>query len=442
MDRSCLVFGIVIAVFAGVLHGCSGDSSTGGGAPSADESPPSAVQNIGLSLTGDGQGVVVEWTAPSDDSLAERVSAYEIEVEYTDGFAPPEFWTTATRLADPPSPGAPGTAESYLIVEPRRARDLYLGIVAVDEAGNHSLPSGPFMIQVPGYRFSAVCVNAFTRSPVEGLEATVSTGKTFNYTTDSAGRIVHDGELDGGVTYLEVRMGSSSTPYHSMSQSFVLESDSVHTFLMIPVEPVNAEGVPNLLTLFNDLQETVTPAPSSDGDGLASGAAAPRVLTQWRHRPVKCYIPAFVNVNGVDYQDQARLATARWMDKTGEPLFELVDSPPDTGITVAYKPRSQMGSTIGITTHAFGGDGALLRDDLWVVDDAAASAASRIYLIFLHEFGHTIPLGHFNDRSFIMYQGQPLPGDISDDEVRIVQLHEALPFGIDMSIYDENSPAP
>ncbi len=440
MDRTCIVFGIVITVFAGVLNGCSEDSPMSGGTPSADRSPPAAVQGIGLSLTAGGRGVDVEWTAPPDDSLSERVSAYEIRVEYTDGYAPPDFWTTAARIADPPSPGAPGTAESYLIEHPRHARDLYLGIIAVDEGGNHSPPAGPVMIHVPGYEFSAVCINVFTGSPVQGLEVTVSTGETNNYTTDPEGRIVHDGELDDGVTYLEVRRGSSSTPYHSMSQAFILQGDSVHTFLMIPVEPVNAAGVPNLLTLFNDLQETVTSAQSSGEDGRAAGSAAPRILTKWRHRPVKCYIPAFINANGVDYQEQARLATTRWMERTGEPLFDLVDSPPDTGIAVAYKPRSQMGITIGITTHAFGDDGSLIRDDLWVVDDAAASAASRLYLIFLHEFGHTIPLGHFNDRSFIMYQGQPLPGDISDDEVRLVRLHEALPFGIDMSIYDENSP--
>jgi len=39
-----------------------------------------------------------------------------------------------------------------------------------------------------------------------------------------------------------------------------------------------------------------------------------------------------------------------------------------------------------------------------------------------------------------MFVGQPLPGDISDDEARVVQLHESLPVRIDMAIYDENAP--
>jgi hypothetical protein len=69
-----------------------------------------------------------------------------------------------------------------------------------------------------------------------------------------------------------------------------------------------------------------------------------------------------------------------------------------------------------------------------------ASNAQVVYKVFLHEFGHTIPLGHTDDMSFIMFVGQPLPGDISDDEARVVQLHASLPVRIDMAIYDENSP--
>ena len=41
-----------------------------------------------------------------------------------------------------------------------------------------------------------------------------------------------------------------------------------------------------------------------------------------------------------------------------------------------------------------------------------------------------------------MYGGQPLPADITDDEVLAVQLHTALPNGIDMVIYDESAPVP
>jgi len=62
-----------------------------------------------------------------------------------------------------------------------------------------------------------------------------------------------------------------------------------------------------------------------------------------------------------------------------------------------------------------------------------------IYKVFLHELGHTISLGHTDDRSFIMFAGQPLPGDVSDDEARVVRLHASLPVRIDMAIYDENA---
>jgi hypothetical protein len=126
------------------------------------------------------------------------------------------------------------------------------------------------------------------------------------------------------------------------------------------------------------------------------------------------------------------------MERTGEPLFEFVDSPPDTGIILAYKTRAEMGGGIGVTMLTRGDDGHPLRSDMWVVDDALEVFST--YMIFLHEFGHTICLGHVEDPAFVMFVGQPLPGDISDDEVRVVQLLESLPARIDMSIYDENSP--
>jgi hypothetical protein len=406
--------------------------------------PPSAVEGIALSLTAGARGVSVEWKAPQDDSPSERVIAYDLRVEYADGYAPADFWKTAVPAVNPPEPGDPGSIESYTIEDPRRARDLFVGILAIDEGGNYSPPAGPVAIHVPGFAFSLECVDVFTGLPIEGLSVILSTGRAYPYTTDSAGRIAHEGELDDGVTYLQVRRGSSPTPYHSMNQRLALQGDSLHTSLAIPVEAAHAAGIPNLLTLFNQLMKTVMTSQSTGVEfpqvGEFAPVAAERKLSKWRHRPVACYIPPFVNPNGVDYEAQARLAAMRWMERTGEPLFELVDAPPDTGIVVTYRPRNEMGIIVGITNHTYGADGALIRDDIWVVNDAGSSAAARLYLIFLHEFGHTIPLGHINDPSLIMFQGQPLPGDISDDEVRVVQLLESLPFGIDMSIYDEDSP--
>jgi hypothetical protein len=153
---------------------------------------------------------------------------------------------------------------------------------------------------------------------------------------------------------------------------------------------------------------------------------------------VAVYAPPFTNSRGVDYEEQVKAAAARWMERTGEPLFEFVESPPDTGIIVTYKTRAEMGVGLGLAMLTRGDDGHPLRSDVWIVDDAWD--VFSVYLILLHEFGHTICLGHVEDPTFLMFVGQPLPGDICDDEVRVVQLLESLPTRIDLSLYDESSP--
>jgi hypothetical protein len=435
-----------------VLAGCSDDDGPGTGPPLGDTSPPSPVTDLAAAyepLTG---AVFLSWTAPRDDDEAEGVSAYEIRLEYTDGYAPAEFWETSGVLANPPEPGPPGSRETCEITDPRRARDLYVGVLAVDEAGNRSAASGIEKVRVAGFSFGARCVDVFTGLPVEGLRATLSTGESWEYATGASGGFSHQGEIDNGLTHIEVRTGEAQKAYHAINETIVLVGDSVHTFYMIPVEPVEAPWAPNLLGLFNRLANTLPPggalvggtagppggafAESTAEPPLSAQAPQPRILAKWRRRPVACYIPPFVNESGVDYALQATLAAGRWMEKTGKPLFEFVDAPPDTGIVFVYKSQSEMGG-IAFTRHTFDAEGHPLRDEISIVREAAN--APLVYKVFLHELGHTIPLGHTDDMSFIMFVGQPLPGDISNDESRVVRLHASLPVRIDMAIYDESS---
>jgi len=432
MSKTSIAVNLLILVFAATFTGCS-DSDSPAGPRGKDTTPPAPVADATLTAAADGAEIRLEWTAPCDDTPTEGVAGYEIRLAYTSGYDPEDFWETATPVSDPPIPSGPGMRDHYTITDPRRTRDLYVGIRSIDEGGNFSLPSGLATIHVPGYTFAANCIDVFTKLPVEGLGVTLSTGSAFHYVTDASGEITHDGELDGGVTHIEILTESSPSPYHALNQSFVLGGDSVHTFLMIPVETVNASWVPNLLALFKRMADIVSPV------GVDAGLSpVPQILAKWHHRPVAVYAPPFTNSQGVDYEEQVKLAAARWMERTGEPLFEFVESPPDTGIIVTYKTRVEMGSGLGFTMLTRGDDGHPLRSDVWIVDDA--SDVISVYMILLHELGHTLCLGHVEDSAFLMFVGQPIPGDICDDEVRVVQLLESLPTRVDMSIYDENSP--
>ena len=45
--------------------------------------------------------------------------------------------------------------------------------------------------------------------------------------------------------------------------------------------------------------------------------------------------PGPCDLSGIDYEAAARDAVQQWMDRTGEPMFEFVDEPPDTGVVFA-----------------------------------------------------------------------------------------------------------
>ena len=151
------------------------------------------------------------------------------------------------------------------------------------------------------------------------------------------------------------------------------------------------------------------------------------------------HVPVFTNSNGVDYEALVLVAIARWETRTGCDLFRVVGSVPATGIEFRYLPREVMGIQNAITEHINDTEQFPLRDIVRVLDEFAD--VEKLTLILLHELGHTIRLNHLPS-GFIMFGGQPLPADITDDEVLAVQLHTALPNGIDMSIYDFTEPTP
>jgi hypothetical protein len=105
---------------------------------------------------------------------------------------------------------------------------------------------------------------------------------------------------------------------------------------------------------------------------------------------------------------------------------------------VEFLSRSTTGGVNGITEYSLDADGYPNHDRIRIVDDMADGA--RLCEIFLHELGHTIPLVHL-PQGFIMFGSQPLPHDISDDEVTMVRLLVGLPNGTVLDNYDEAPPA-
>ncbi len=381
-----------------------------------DRTPPHAVSDLGLSYDPSTHDVRLTWTAPRDDADHDRVAQYQIRHAY----AFPLDWSTALPIADPPAPLSVGAAQEYLLAGLDRGRDLYAAIRSVDVAGNVSAVSSVAYVRVPGFSFEAVCEDAMTGLPVEGLDVRMVGSYSYNFVTDAGGRIslsdVSEGSLD-----VRIETGAAAAAYHGLDHAFVLDHDYAASYPMIEFMPVTNVFYENV---FDMLREAVIGGP---------------VLKKWANLPVPWYAPAFVNANGLDYYDSAARAAARWNDATGLSLFVAVDARPTVGVYMEFLPPALMGGLSGVTSYGSDAQGYPILDRIRILD--AFVDGTRLDSIMMHELGHTIRLGHLAGSMSIMFASQPLPLDISADEVRVVQLLTALPNGTDLSIYDL-SPTP
>jgi uncharacterized repeat protein (TIGR01451 family) len=102
-------------------------------AAETDTTPPAAVGNFRVSAQS-GRSITLSWTAPGDDGAAGSASLYELRFSDSDLSADPQF-SQARRLVAP-LPAAAGTAQSYTVKLPFRHTSGFVGIRAVDNAGN------------------------------------------------------------------------------------------------------------------------------------------------------------------------------------------------------------------------------------------------------------------------------------------------------------------
>jgi len=405
---------------AAVVMACSDDGSspvTGGKSP--DTHAPQAIDNLELAYDAADADVVFTWTARQDDAAHPRADHYDIRY----GASFPFDWERSTRIADPPPPLDAGAAQQVTLASPVRGRDLYASIRAVDAAGNESPAGTVAHVRVPGFYFEGQCMDGLKSLPVAGLDAFVTTRTADHISTSPDGRFALS-DLDVGTVGVVLSTGSAASAYHTFHNVFTLNGDLSRVIPMVR------------------FHQTVSPLFSSVLDLLFNGLFSPggqHVIRRWHTYPVSFYARDFVNVNGLDYRALLQQAAERWNTRLGFQMFAPAGADPSTGILVEFLPRSTMGTVNGVTDYTLDADGYPAHDRIRIVDDMTDGA--QLYLIFMHELGHTIPLLHL-PAGFIMYGSQPLPSDITDDEVAMVQLLLALPNGTSLESYDPSPPTP
>lgn len=412
-----------------LLLGCGATETPADLGPQTPNDPgdvtgPVPAEGLRVSYQGSSNSISFAWSAPHDDSAEEKVSRYEIRYAFSRGEAPINFWDRGALFENPPDPEDPGTLQSITISDPQRGRNVYVGIMSFDEAGNSSAPSELVHIRIPGYEITGQCIDALTGLPVEGLRVTVTAGQSYSLKTNSSGVFKLMDLVPGGMN-IEILTADLGPPYHRLSQSMVLDGDLEHTFLMIQYKRPESNKLQNttILNVFKEIELSFGPG---------------SIFATWLVRPVPLYVPPHVSPGGVDYAAQTQAAVDRWESRTGTDLFTVVSSPPAVGITIRYKTRASMGLLLAVTNHTRAPNRHPILDEIDIVKDIAD--ADLVFRVMMHELGHTIQWGHLNWPEFIMYGGHPLPGDISNDEVTLTKLHAALPSRINMSIYDTSVP--
>lgn len=91
-----------------------------------------ALQSAAASPT----SITLTWTAPGDDGNAGTAAQYDIR--YSTSLITAQNFTSATQVADEPTPQAAGNAESFDITGLTPATNYYFAIKAADENGNWS----------------------------------------------------------------------------------------------------------------------------------------------------------------------------------------------------------------------------------------------------------------------------------------------------------------
>jgi len=424
--RQTLITASITVAFA-LIPGCAETDTPAGPEPegtTGDVTRPVQAEGLSVSYQGSSNSLTFVWAAPHDDTEQEKVDRYEIRYAYSRGGAPVDFWVRGSRFENPPAPDDPGSTQSVIIADPQRGRNVYVGILSYDEAGNVSEPSELAYAQVPGHEFSGACIDVLTGNPIAEMNVTVIAGHSYSLKTNSAGAFKLTDLVPGGMN-IEILTPDNGQPYHRLSQSMVIDDDIAHTFLMIPYQIPESNKLKHttILNIFKEIELSFGPG---------------SIFATWLVRPVPLYVPPHVSPGGVDYAAETQAAVDLWESRTGTDLFTIVSSPPAVGITLAYKSRASMGLLVAVTNHTRAPNRHPILDEIDIVNDIADR--DLVFRIMAHELGHTIQWDHLNWAEFMLYGGHPLPGDISPDEVTLTKLHAALPSRVNMNIYDTSAP--
>ena len=267
---------IVFAIGLLLLLGCSDQDSAPLG---IDGVAPDVIEDASISYADSTDDVYLTWTAPANGRHGGSVDRYEIRYVYD----APLDWETAFPVLDPPLPTTPGEIQSYRHRYPDRGRDLYMAIASVGASGDPSAPSNTAYLKVPGFTFTGVCRDVYTRDALANIKVELQGADgTLLLETNAEGEFSVSNMVPQELT-VTLAHGEGTPTHFQITQRFVLAEDISHTFLLIPYQRSEVLPSMSLLQLFMTCDDQL-------GHYYTSEVGPPAGPT---------YIPSFVNSHGL-----------------------------------------------------------------------------------------------------------------------------------------------
>lgn len=394
-----------------------------------DTISPSAIIDL-EGWTGEELGtVVLEWTAPGDDSTYGTAARYEVRTS-TRPILTEEEWDRASRKNDAPEPSPAGTRETMVVRYLNPGTYLYLTMRAIDDFSRWSPIGNCIWLHVRGVDAEGYVIDLYTG---EGMGGLFVTSEGIATTTDDSGHY-----LLQNIPYYATSIRATDNlagvsigeyydcvlPLHDLSSNVSVSFHVIPVLGMFNVvEPDQYEN--RFLLFFKEVTET------------SGRFGAPTVYKSWRYWPLTVYNPPMV-YEDLDLQAAARGAMTEWEDMTGLDLFQETDEATGANVMIVY--NDSLTYKHRYATTGYNSDGSPARREIQIYLRYSGVPMNRFaHLVFAHELGHVLCFAahSYNLGHLMLGLTMPKVHHVTTDEANVVRIVYHAPHIFDFGIIFE-----